>query len=196
MPDDKQLLRSHAKVAWVATQPPQSALAGWGDIQVYPKSPESDFCVIRGQGEKDRPMLERVAAQVVAASDGLCDDLISLHAKSTKTKVVIPVVVTNADLVVAQFDPSTMDLAAGEIAGATFKSVPHLRFRKTLGPRSGDLDYEPQELHELALGSVRTVFVVRADALTEWLGKLEISTNDGGGPWATARARADVERQA
>lgn len=192
MPDDKQLSRSHAKVAWVSTRPHRKALAGWGDVQIDPRSPESDFCAVRGQGEKDRPMLERVAAQVVAAADGLCVDLISLHEQSEKSKVVIPVIVTNADLLVAQFDPAKMDLSAGEVADAHFSAVPHVRFRKTLGPSSADLDYEPQELRDLAEGSVRTVFVVRADAFTKWLGELEISPNGGSWPWSTARARADI----
>lgn len=192
MPDDQQISRSHAKVAWVDTKPHRKALAGWGDIQIYPSSPESDFCAVRGQGENDRPMLERIAAQVVSAADGLCADLVTLHERSARTKVVVPVIVTNADLVIAQFDPSTVDLSVAEVTNAEFTSVPHVRFRKTLHRATLDLDYEPEELRDLTESSVRTVFVVRASALTDWLCELETSPNDGSGPWTSARSRADA----
>lgn len=192
MPDVEQMSRSHAKVAWVDTKPHRQALAGWGDIQVYPSSPESDFCAIRGQGENDRPMLERVAAQVVAAADGLCANLVTLHERSARSKVVIPVIATNAELVVAQFDPSAVDLTGAEVMDAKFKSVPHVRFRKTLGTAAADLDYEPEELRDLTEISVRSVFVVRASSFTDWLGALDISPSDGSGPWASARSRADA----
>jgi hypothetical protein len=192
MPDPKQLSRSHAKAAWVDTKPHRQALAGWGDIQVYPSSPESDFCAIRGQSETDRPMLERIAAQAVAAADGLCADLVSLHERSARSKVVIPVIVTNAELVVAQFDPAVVDLSVAEVEVAEFRPVPYLRFRKTLGPASEDIDYEPENLSDLTESSVRTVFIVSASAFTAWLGELKISPNDGSGPWATARSRAEA----
>lgn len=192
MPDDKQMSRSHAKVAWVDTKPHRQALAGWGNIQVYPNSPESDFCAVRGQGESDRPMLERVATQVVAAADGLCEDLVTLHERSARSKVVIPAIVTNAELLVAQFDPAAVDLTGAEVTDAKFTSVPHVRFRKALGKAAPDLECEPEELRDLTESSVRSVFVVRASAFVDWIGALNISPSDGTGPWASARSRADT----
>jgi hypothetical protein len=137
-------------------------------------------------------MLERVVAQVVAAADGLCADLVTLHERSARTKIVVPVIVTNADLVIAQFDPSTVDLSVAEVSNAEFTSVPHVRFRKTLHSATPDLDYEPEGLRDLAESAVRTVFVVRSSAFTNWRGALEISPNDGTGPWTSARSRADA----
>jgi hypothetical protein len=192
MPDPDQMSRSHAKVAWIDTKPHRKALAGWDDIQVYPQSPESDFCAIRGQGEDGRPMLERVAGQVVAAADGLCADLMELHERSARSKVVLPVVVTNASLVVGQFDPASVDLSTAQVTSATFTSVGHIRFRKTLGTAAAPLPYEAEELRDLSEGAVRTVFVVHSSAFTSWLDQIAISPNDGTGPWDSARSFADA----
>ena len=194
MPSSAQLSRSHAKVAWINTKPHEKSLVGWGDIQVHARSPETDFCAVRGQGEGDTPMLERIAAQVVAAADGLCADLIELHERAWASKVVIPVIVTNAELVVAQFDPETVDLELAEVQDATFTPVPHVRFRKTLAPAAADPFSEPEELRDLSDGAVRTVFVVAASAFTEWLDQLQISPDDSRGPWTSARSRADAMR--
>jgi len=78
MPDATQMSRSHARVCWTDTVPNQKPLAGWSDVQVHPDSPESEFCAIRGQGEKDTPLLERLASSVAEAVDGLSADFLEL----------------------------------------------------------------------------------------------------------------------
>lgn len=192
MPEKDQLSRTHARIAWIDTVPHHKPLAGWDDIQVYPESAEADFCAIRGQGEKDRPLLERIASQVVEASDGLCADLITLHERSARTKLVIPVIVTNAELVVGEFDPAKIDLSRGEVESAKFTTVEHLRFRKSLGPSSRPEDYDPEEVADLGAEAVRTVFVVSAGAFVKWMGAVHINGPDSSSPWVTARGRANA----
>lgn len=192
MPDKDQLERSHARIAWIDTVPHKEALAGWDDIQLYPSSPEADFCVVRGQGEKDRPMLERIASEVVAAADGLCADLITIHERSSRTKLVIPVIVTNAELIVGEFDPASIDLARAEVDHAIFRAVPHARFRKSLGPGALPDDYEAEELRDLSFAAVRTVFVVNASGFVAWLNAFQTDAPSASSPWVAARNRANA----
>jgi hypothetical protein len=192
MPDRKQLSRSHARIAWTDTFPHRPDLAGWGDIQVYPASPESEFCVIRGQGEKDKPLLERLASLLCESIDGLATDLIELNKQSESTKVIIPVIVTNAELQLGEFNPKDVDLESGELASAKFSAVQSVRFRKSLAAASLPDDYEPQQLEDLSSDSERTVFVVQAKHLAAWLNEFQTSAPDNTSAWNNARTRSNA----
>lgn len=192
MPDDQELERSHARIRWTDTVPHRPSLSEWGDIQVHPRSPESDFCAVRGQGETDSPMLERLASGIAEAAEGLSADFLVLHRGSRVSSVIIPVIVTTATLWLAQFDPAKVDLKTGEIDVAQFKAVPHVRFRKSLtGTNYSDV-HEPERLEDLSAGSQRTVFVVNAGHFIEWLGNLQVGAASYGSPWESARRQADA----
>jgi hypothetical protein len=190
MPDDKQLSRSHARVRWTDTRPQRPDLADWGDVQVYPSSPEADFCVVRGQGERDAPLLERIAASVAESADGLSGDLLELRKGERRTSVIIPVIVTTAELLLSQFDPKEIDLKTGEVSAATFTAVPHLRFRKSLAPSAVPDHYEPTSFRDLRAASERTVFVVNGQHFTSWLNAFAIGGSSW--PWESARSAADA----
>ena len=192
MPDVAQMSRSHACVCWTDTMPHRRALSGWGDTQVYPNSPESEFCIVRGQGEGDKPLLERLASSVVESTDGLSHHFLELGRESRTTNVVIPVIVTNAQLVAARFHPKQIDLLTGELPSADYSAVPHLRFRKSLAAASSPFEYDPESLEDLAAGSERTVFVVRGSELTNWLEVFQRSASDSSSPWESARGAADA----
>lgn len=192
MPDQKQMSRSHARICWTDTSPHQRALTGWGDIQVYPESPESEFCAVRGQGEGHVPLLERLAASAVESSEGLAADFLELSRESRASHVIVPVIVTNASLVTAAFDPTDVDLMSGQLESAEYEHVPHVRFRKSLGPSESPIEYEPESLEELAAGSVRTVFVVQGPEFTGWLAGFQTGADDTSSPWVNARSAADA----
>jgi hypothetical protein len=189
LPDAEQSDRTHAKVRWTNTVPHQRPLSDYGDLQIYPASPEVDFCVVRGQSDKDRPLLERVAAEIVEAVEGISANLLRINERSGTTHVIIPVIVTTAKLHLCRFDPADIDLATGELPAADFGQVDSVRFRKSFSPGTVPDDREPQELQDLSVGSERTVFVVSAPALPDWLGKFEVLHRDGFMPWEAARAR-------
>jgi hypothetical protein len=192
MPDADQMSRSHARVCWTQTVPQRAPLAGWGDIQVHPNSPEADFCVVRGQGERDAPLLERIASSVVESVEGLSADFLEIGKESRSLNVIVPVIVTTAELVVSKFAPSDVNLRTGEIEKAQFTSVPHVRFRKSLAAASAPDEYEPESLEALSSGSERTVFVVGGSHLAEWLADFEVDARTGNTPWELARGRADA----
>ena len=190
MPDKNQMKRSHARICWTDTYPHQRALTGWGDVQVYPACPESEFCAIRGQGEGHTPLLERLAASVVESSDGLAADFLELTAESAAYHLIVPVIVTNASLLTAAFDPRDVDLGNGELKSAEYDDVPYVRFRKSLGPSESPIEYDPESLEELAAGSERTVFVVHGPAFTQWLADFQTEGQSGSSPWVNAREAA------
>jgi hypothetical protein len=47
---------------------------GWGDLHFEPAMMRSDFCTVRGASDDDRPMLERIASDLVRASESLARD--------------------------------------------------------------------------------------------------------------------------
>lgn len=141
------------------------AAAGWAlrlpRVPLHPASPEGEFSVIRGQGGPDAPLLERVAGGAAEAAEDLSAALLELDARAQRMRVV-PIIVTNAELVLARFDPRAVDLGTGDVAAAAFISVGHLPFRRSLGPAVVPDEYEPAVLRELGAGAERTVFVVGA----------------------------------
>ena len=190
MPDPAQMTRSHARICWTNTVPHKPSLAGWGDIQIYPNSPESSFCAVRGQGEKDAPLLERIASTVADSADSLASDLLKLDERSSRTNIVVPVIVTTASLTLSSFKPEDVSLHSGELSAAAFTAVPHVRFRKSLAASEAPDDYEPTQLRDLSDSSERTIFVVAGAHFTDWLGEFEIGTSSM--PWETARRRAEA----
>ena len=188
MPDPEQRSRSHARVCWTNTLPQQRPLCGWGDIQVYPASPEADFCVIRGQGERDKPLLERLGAGLAQAADGLASHLLQLREQVGSTDIVVPAIVTNATLMLASFSPKDVSLESGEVDNADFDIVPHLRFRKSLAAASMPDEYEPEQLRDLSAAAERTVFVINAVHFTSWLDTFEVDISSE--PWRSARVLA------
>ncbi len=190
MPDSRQLSRSHARVRWTDSRQQRPDLSDWGDVQVYPRSPEADFCVVRGQGEKDTPLLERIAASIADAAEGLSADLLELKKSSRRTSVIVPVIVTTADLMPSQFDPAAIDLRTGEVALASFTTVPHVRFRKSLAASHIRHEYPPEAFSDLSAASERTIFVVSGHHFISWLEEFEIG--DTSQPWEAARRLADA----
>jgi hypothetical protein len=138
------------------------------DWRFMPKSAESPFCVVStSESGKDQRMLERDVQRLVRGTDA--------HAQQYKRdfkvkdvpeadRPILPVLVTNAKLFVAEYDPANVSLETGQLprpSPATLSPVEWVRFRKAFtsgGKHVGD----------------RTVFVVSASALAKWLEKLDI----------------------
>jgi hypothetical protein len=188
--NDGDVSRSHAKICWANTAPHRKPLSDWGDIQIYPTSPESDFCVVRGSGERDSPMLERLGSLVAESATGLASDILTIREGYDRTEIIVPVVVTSARLFVTRLDPTRVDLATGDAADLEFIEVPHVRFRKSLSLQRSDDFIEPERIADLAYGSERTIFIVNSLHLAEWLRAFQVNSDSA--PWFSARARANA----
>jgi hypothetical protein len=177
VPDAKQISRRHLK-AWLtwSGRPPHF---GWQDIALDPSTPESKFCIVRGQDEKALSMLERVGSELVSATEAYAhDDRRNVDSKPKEMRLYCSVIVTTAALRVCQYDPGAITLDVGKIADATFTEVPVVRFRKQLSTRStatpdlagpgGSFGSSTRE---------HTVFVVNAQHLMDFLESFDIDAN-------------------
>jgi hypothetical protein len=139
------------------------------DWWFMPKSAESVFCVvITSSSGKDRRLLERDAQLLVRGTNAYAQRFkrdFKVNQSLEPDRPILPVIVTNAKLFTAEYEPADVSLDTGQLPvpqPAKLSPVPWIRFRKAFtsgGKDAGD----------------RTVFVVSAPELATWLGKLEIT---------------------
>jgi hypothetical protein len=175
--------RRHAKlfVNDVDQQKGRIVRSDWVDAPLNPESAESSFCVVPRQ-DKDNPMLERISSTLVQATECLAreDDKRVLATKQSEC-LYVSVIVTNARLLVAEFEPKDVSLELGTLgAGAKVRmqDVSFLRFRKQLSflkPEDDRKIFENNE-YRLDYAKERSVFVVRAQSLDEFLAQFEVDT--------------------
>jgi len=147
-----------------------------------PKSYESEFCVIRGQGEDDISMLERISSKLIKSTEYLAEEENNFikEQKGRDKYFYIPAIVTSAHLNVCRFNPSDVSLDDGKLPKGQFESVPFIRFRKTLAknplpkvfPYSPYSYQVPMRLHEFIETKKRTVLIIQASELIPFLVKL------------------------
>ena len=155
---------------------------GWQDCALEPETPESNFCVIDGQDDKARPMLERVAGDLVAATEAFAKEDAKRLAPGRHTAYA-SVIVTTAKLKVATFDAATVSMVDGKVNALNCEDVPFLRFRKQLSTAHADLDNGFVGFSGLppniGRAKERSVFIVNSESLINFLAAFEV---DG---WAT-----------
>ena len=143
----------------------------WVNCAFEPLSAESSFCVVRGTGEKDRPLLERLAACVSCAAEsfGRQELTVERNAGLDIPTIYVPVIVSNVELVACDSDPAQIDVTTGSISpgDASFATIPLIRFRKPLTPRI-DLS-RFSDVSSVNRDAERTVFVINAGGLPEFL---------------------------
>jgi hypothetical protein len=144
---------------------------GFFDVLSDPESHESMFCVVAGQDPKARPMLERVAAELAAATQALAvEEHPFVTQRQHGIRTYASVVVTTARLFLSRVDSSKVEIATGEVPEATHEEIPWVRFRK---PFSSERAIEPVSLTgdyaDVATAKEKLVFVVNVLALEKFL---------------------------
>jgi len=128
---------------------------------------ESSVCVVpKG---KAVPSLEAVCGELLDTVHALGDKFELKY--DNEPNYLIPVIVTNAELSVCEYDADALDINLGRLGAADFKSADFIRFRKTLVSR-GSNDYEWDRLvtlGEWTSDRERTVFVVTPKGLNQFL---------------------------
>lgn len=128
---------------------------------IAPGSPESAFCVVStSDSGKDRRLLERDAQDLIRATDALALRNVAPNIPTwtvPNPMLFIPILVTNALLFTASYDPHDIPLETGFPPQSTdlLAEVPFVRFRKAFTSDEGVGD--------------RTVFVVNASHAAEFL---------------------------
>ena len=125
---------TRATVLWsVAPHKRDEVSADWHDTEIEPASYESSYGVIRGSDPRDKPVLDRLGSGLVAAAEAVTSEFVYANAGTTQYSGIagtLPMIVTNARLVVAKFDPSSVGLATGTLTGGNFEEVGLIRLRK------------------------------------------------------------------
>ena len=150
--------------------------AEWLDKTVDPPSPEIEFCVVHGQEQRSKPMLERIASEIVEATEVFAQEEIQLYGGVKNRHFLscyFPVIVTTAELIVCKYKPEDISLDNGEMAFAEFKTVPFVRFRKSLTNKQC-IPHNFSSIRDVAELKERTVFVVNALNLVDFLTKWEL----------------------
>jgi hypothetical protein len=180
VPENADIARRQAKL-WVTQFEPavtRYQRFGWNECPLEPSCPESGYCVVEGQDER-RPMLERVAADLVMSTEAFAkEDAVRVEAvRTTWPFSYASIIVTNAKLVMATFDASTISLDDGKIPELHTTEVPFVRFRKQLS--TDHVGFSIDEVRrggatEISRAKERTVFVVQANTLSQFISSFEI----------------------
>lgn len=147
-------------------------LRGWDNVFLTPGSLQSEFCILQGDEPRNRPILEHLAAQVLESIVGLADEEVSIERSQNPTHLrlfIFPAIVTNAQIVVCRFDPNKINLRDGtlDMQDVELSIVPFIRFRKSMAtsfPEGWFIN-----LDSANKARERTVFVVNAESLTDFL---------------------------
>lgn len=177
---------THANVLWSYKIDDNHQVVAWDKMPLYPESLVSSFCIVRGQGEKDQPMLERIASVLLRSTECLAEEELQYPRSNglTGIRFYFPVIVTTAKLKVCRYSSSKIDLSSGQIPEGEFEDVPFLRFTKSMSTRLSS-SKTPSSLTEASQESQRTVFVMNADSLSETLlSKWEFDHAHGPFPWS------------
>lgn len=180
--DPRYTPRSHAKLWVTNVRTGNTKHFDWFDATLDPPSPESAFCVVLGQDAKSRPMLERVASDIVSATEAVAaEEQKLIRGEIDALRMYGSVVVTTAALKICSFAPENISLNDGKVAEPHFTEVPYVRFRKQLSVRSPNRkSLAANMLGAAAKAKEHTVFVVNASAFEQFLKEWEVSINSLG----------------
>ena len=171
---DAQMRRRQVK-SWVTC--PAKNYFDYQELAAKPDSVESKFCVVDGQDPKSRPMLERIASEIVSSTEGFAAEEKPLLL-ATALRMYFSVIVTTATLKVCKTDLDSIAIDTGRLSKAELIEVPYLRFRKQLNYNiSASASYEHFRPEEIARQKENTVFVVNSNHLIDFLSEFAIDGN-------------------
>ena len=147
----------------------------WNDITMEPSSAECEFCIVPGQDQKSRPMLERIASELIEATEALAWEDYYLNSEQDIIRMYANVIVTTAELHLCAFSPGDVSIDTGMIDKADFMPVPSLRFRKSLSTKSvSELNLKEKSDASLVRAKENTVFIVNSGHFEEFLNSFGI----------------------
>jgi hypothetical protein len=143
---------------------------GWDDLHFTPATLESEFCIVRGGSDDDKPMLERIVGDLVRASESLAREQLDRQGRHPGPAGYIPLIVTNAKLYACRVDPRDVDLQTGSVpSSAVFEETDAIRFRKAT---ASDIEHTPSSYGSIRDGlkkKERSSVVVNVERLSDWL---------------------------
>ncbi|MGB8991618.1 MAG: hypothetical protein WCD80_06150 [Desulfobaccales bacterium] len=164
-----------AKLLWTCQAEGNPPVTAWDDLNLHPPSLESSFCIVRGRGEGDAPMLERLAGSLLRATEAVAEQELSIGPQQAygPARIYLPVVITNADLRVCRFSPEDIDLKTGRINKTETQAVDFLKFRKSLST-THQISTGINDLQQANIEDERTVIVMNVTALESILPHMKL----------------------
>jgi len=160
----------------------------WHDFSTNSNSLESSFCIVRGQGEKDAPMLERLSGILLRSVERLATEELEFEKPSEgELHFYIPVIITIATLFTCRYDTNNVSIISGELSDAVFEEVPFIRFRKNL---STSLPTQKlQNLQQANKENERTIFVINSNHIVKVLSEIKFPYElNAPWPWENLRS--------
>ena len=172
VPDDNSHAEVRARCLSTTRSQEADPKADWCDLPVWPASPEAKFCVIRGHGDRDQPMLERLGGVLLRSTESLAEEELGLGKARPygDQRLYFPTIVTNALMYVCFYDSAQIDLGTGDLPDGDIQQVNFIRFRKGLSTKLA-LQGELPNLKYANRAQERTIFVVHSTALVDVLEK-------------------------
>jgi hypothetical protein len=169
---------------WTHKSSAHRTVNGWHDFSFTPMSQETSFCVLKDDSNK-QTLFERIADELLPAMEAIGIEEMTLMGDTSlalrDTMCYLPIVVTNASLYTANFDPATLDMKSGRfpVGACEFKEVPCIRFRKSLGThvtmhRQFNASQRYNALPEANAARQRTILILNSDSLSASLKDLRI----------------------
>jgi hypothetical protein len=177
LPSENQMSRRQAR-GWVSRfSNGRIRYFDWTDIIVGPSTPESAFCVVPGQDQKSRPMLERVSTELIEATEALAKEEAYLFESKTgdHNRTYISIIVTTAEISLCRFDPETVSIDTGMVEDTEFHTVHCLRFRKSLSTKTvEELNLSEMTHYNLTRAKENTVFIVNSNYIVDFLRNIAV----------------------
>lgn len=153
----------------------------WDNVNISPSSLQSEFCILQNDESRRQPILESLATEVLESIEGLAKEEVNIARSQDFRHIrlfIFPAIVTNAELTVCRFNSSLVKINDGTLddKDADIFTVPFVRFRKSLSnnfPQGSFFD-----LQSANRARERTVFIVNAASLTQFLSNWEMKPFD------------------
>ena len=194
VPEGEHLLAEGAKCLWVGTAHDQRPVYGIEKFVFSPPSCRSSFCMVRGQGEGQSSILERLGSELVRATNGIAFQWANdvLHRGISNGHFFIPMIVTTAHLFKCRFDPEETSIEDGKLPKETqFEPVPFIRFSKSF---SGSHREKAESLLDLSRLNEQTILVVSASEFSNFLSQFVYPYPIEGYVWNKERSTI-IERE-
>lgn len=171
---------------WVQSFGNAGTRGDWSSFPLDPETPESQFCAIRGASERQTPMLERVASELIRATEFMADPELGSgkHYEDSDYCAFVPVIATTARLSVCRFDPGQIPLETGVLPTekGQFVEVPAVRFSRSMLAAGEEYPTYACATHR-ATESIKTVFVINTAHFVEQIESFRTPTDPDDCPW-------------
>lgn len=169
-------LNHNLRLRWTHINKDDDKYHDWSKIVLTPHSLRSAFCLIRGQGEKNLSMLERIGGYLLRSVEALSIEELNYSYPSERSRsfTYLPIIITNAKLLVCRIDSEEVDITTGTLDIADFVEVPYIQFYKNMSSSLFQTDKTLNEIKRSNEYNNRSVMVVNSANVIDFFDDLSL----------------------